>query len=118
MTQLGTGYPGNELPTDNTEGGETPADVLAAAEAALDNMLCHSRESSGSTEAYRRDSVNEIARAILVERVKAEMIADILMKAVRTIELMAPNVPALKPHLAELKGMSADAKKAVAEVTA
>lgn len=47
---------------------DMPADIWTAAESALDNMLCHCRESSGSTEAYRRDSINEIARAILAER--------------------------------------------------
>ena len=31
MTQWGTGFPGNELPTDNTEGGDIPADVMKSA---------------------------------------------------------------------------------------
>lgn len=55
---------------------EIPKDVWAAAEEALDNMLCHCRESSGSTEAFRRDSINEIAQAILAERQKGEKLAD------------------------------------------
>lgn len=49
-------------------GDTIPADILLAAEKALDNMLCHSRESSGSHAEYRKDTVNELALVILAER--------------------------------------------------
>lgn len=53
---------------DGNTMSEIPADIIAAADKALDNMLCHSRESSGSSEAYRKDCVYEIAKAIEAER--------------------------------------------------
>jgi len=45
-----------------------PADIMEAAEDALDNLLCNCRESCGSTEAVRAASIEEIAKAILAER--------------------------------------------------
>jgi hypothetical protein len=47
-----------------------PADIIAAAENALDRLLCNCRESCGSTEAVRLASISEIARA-LMERDRA-----------------------------------------------
>lgn len=47
---------------------DIPEDIMKAAEDALDKMLCHCVEASGSSEAYRLDSVKEIARALMAER--------------------------------------------------
>lgn len=49
---------------------EIPEDVMKAAEEALDNMLCNSLESCGSTEALRAESIKDIASAVLAERLK------------------------------------------------
>jgi hypothetical protein len=49
---------------------DLPADIMDAAEKALDTMLCHCRESCGSTGAVRAASIYDIARA-LMERDRA-----------------------------------------------
>lgn len=64
---------------------EIPKDVWAAAEEALDNMLCHCRESSGSTKAFRRNSINEIAQAILAERTRNSKGAPELLEACKKL---------------------------------
>lgn len=62
---------------DEMEGtGEIPADILKSAEDALDNMLCNCRESCGSHEAVRAESIKDIARALLAERERCAEIAE------------------------------------------
>ena len=51
---------------------EIPADIMKAAEEALDNLLCNCAESCGGTDALRLASITEIAKAIYGERMKLE----------------------------------------------
>lgn len=45
-----------------------PEDVMKAAEAALDKVLCNCAESCGGTEGLRAASIADIAQAIMAER--------------------------------------------------
>lgn len=56
--------------------GEIPEDIMAAAEDALDNMLCNCIEASGSAAAFRKDSITDIAKAIMAERERCALVAD------------------------------------------
>lgn len=47
---------------------EIPDDIWAAAENAFDNMLCNCKESSGGSAGLRKDSITDLAMAIVAER--------------------------------------------------
>ena len=81
MTQLGTGYPGNEpFPTDNTEGGEIPADLL---EAARDLAIAVRGAVGGCTCEDCMVVAHEVAlNALLAEREKT----DVLRKQLKASE--------------------------------
>jgi hypothetical protein len=44
-----------------------PADIWEAAENAFDNMLCNCKESSGGSAELRKDSITDLAMAIVAE---------------------------------------------------
>jgi hypothetical protein len=55
---------------------EIPADIMDAAEEALDNLLCNCSESCGGDAGLRKASIEEIAKAILAERNRSAAIVD------------------------------------------
>lgn len=66
---------------------EIPNDIIAAAEEALDNMLCNCIEASGSAAAFRKDSITDIAKAIMAERERAlKIVAEIVAESGMTHE--------------------------------
>lgn len=53
-----------------------PPDIMQAAEAALDKLLCNCAESCGGFAGVRDASINDIAAAIAAEREACAKIAD------------------------------------------
>jgi len=53
-----------------------PRDILAAAENALDALLCNDKESCGGYAELRDASINDIAKALMAEREACAKIAD------------------------------------------
>jgi hypothetical protein len=55
---------------------DIPADIMNAAEEALDNLLCNCVESCGGYNGVRKASIEDIAKAILAERERCAWIAE------------------------------------------
>lgn len=72
---------------------DIPEDVMKAAEQALDNLLCHDKESCGGYQEMRAASIKEIAHAIMSEREERRLEIERFREALLPFAKVAGTLP-------------------------